>query len=158
MRLYFPELEPWVARSALLPAVCPVYLCWNVGPPGATHRSACPALRLSPALLVYLRECGAAGSASGQTACPVRPKLCQSQSRHGHASPLCPGARLCPPTGLEVCFFFIYLVSDFLAIRFSVSSGCARRRSVSTYAAILVLPKSFFMGKPFYFLEITFAF
>ena len=44
-----------------------------------------------------------------------------------------------PPTGLDVCFFFIYLVSDFLAIRFSVSSGCARRRSVSTYAAILVL-------------------
>ena len=28
---------------------------------------------------------------------------------------------------------------DFLAVRFSVSSGCARRRSVSTYAAILVL-------------------
>ena len=45
-----------------------------------------------------------------------------------------------PPTGLDVYFFFIYLVSDFLAVRFSVSSGCARRRSVSTYAAILVLP------------------
>ena len=44
-----------------------------------------------------------------------------------------------PPTGLDVCFFFIYLVSDFLAVRFSVSSGCARRRSVSTYAAVLVL-------------------
>ena len=44
-----------------------------------------------------------------------------------------------PPTGLDVCFFFIYLVSDFLAIQFSVSSGCARRRSVSTYADILVL-------------------
>ena len=45
-----------------------------------------------------------------------------------------------PPTGLDVCFFFISLVSDFLAFWFSVSSGCARRRSVSTYAAILVLP------------------
>ena len=44
-----------------------------------------------------------------------------------------------PPTGLDVCFFFIYLVSDFLAVRFSVSSGCARRRSVTTYAPILVL-------------------
>ena len=44
-----------------------------------------------------------------------------------------------PPTSLDVCFFFIYLVSDFLAIRFSVSSGCARRCSMSTYAAILVL-------------------
>ena len=47
-----------------------------------------------------------------------------------------------PPTSLDVCFFFIYLVSDFLAIRFSVSSGCARRLSVSTYAAILVLLKT----------------
>ena len=30
-------------------------------------------------------------------------------------------------------------MSDFLAVGFSVSSGCARRGSVSTYAAILVL-------------------
>ena len=44
-----------------------------------------------------------------------------------------------PPTSLDVCFFFIYLVLDFLAVGFSVSSGCARRRSVSTYAAVLVL-------------------
>ena len=44
-----------------------------------------------------------------------------------------------PPTGLDECLFFISLVSDFLAVGFSVSSGCARRRSVSTYAAILVL-------------------
>ena len=43
-----------------------------------------------------------------------------------------------PSTGLDECLF-IYLVSDFLAVRFSVSSGCARRRSVSTYATILVL-------------------
>ena len=41
-------------------------------------------------------ECGAAGSASGQTACPVCPTLRQSWSRHGHASPLRPGAHLCP--------------------------------------------------------------
>ena len=41
---------------------------------------------------------------------------------------------------MNVYFFFISLVSDFLAVRFSVSSGCSRRRSVSTYAAILVLP------------------
>ena len=34
----------------------------------------------------------------------------------GHASPLCRGAVSAPPTGLDVCFFFIYLVSDFLAI------------------------------------------
>ena len=44
-----------------------------------------------------------------------------------------------PPTSLDECLFFISLVSHPLAVRFSVSSGCARRRSVSTYAAILVL-------------------
>ena len=45
-----------------------------------------------------------------------------------------------PPTGLDECLFFISLVSDPLAVLFSVSSGCVRRRSVSTYAAIVVLP------------------
>ena len=29
-----------------------------------------------------------------------------------------------PPTSLDECLFFISLVSDFLAVRFSVSSGC----------------------------------
>ena len=86
LRLYFPALEPWVAGSALLPAVCPVYLWANVGLPGATHRSACPTLRHSEfgPLGLSVWECGAAGSASGWTACPVRPTLCQPQSLHGH--------------------------------------------------------------------------
>ena len=98
LRLYFLELEPWVARSALLPAICPVYLCVNVGPPGATCRSACPILRHSESspLGLSVCQCGAAGSASGRTACPTRPTLHQSQSRHSHASPLHPGACLCP--------------------------------------------------------------
>ena len=96
-----------------------------------------PAIR--PGLSV--RECGAAGSASGPTACPFRPTLRQSRSRHGNVSPFCPGARLCPSYQSGCMFLFIYLVSDFLAVGFSVSSGCARRRSVSTYAAILVLPR-----------------
>ena len=51
---------------------------------------------LSPALSVYLRRCGAAGSASARTACAICPTLRQSQSRHSHASPLHPGARLRP--------------------------------------------------------------
>ena len=46
-----------------------------------------------------------------------------------------------PPTGLDECLFFISLVSDVLVVQFSVSSGCARRHSVSTYAAILVFLK-----------------
>ena len=105
----------------------------------APRCSTCPVLHHSESgpLGLSVRELGATGSASGQTAFPFRH---QSGSHHGHASPLCPGAISAPPTGLDVCFFFIYLVSDFPAIRFSVSSGCSRRRSVSTYAAILVLP------------------
>ena len=51
---------------------------------------------LSPALSVYLCKCGAAGSASALTACAICPTLRQSQSRHSHASPLHPGARLRP--------------------------------------------------------------
>ena len=47
------------------------------------------------------------------------------------------------PTGLDECLFSIFWVLVPLAVRFSVSSGCARRRSVSTYAAILVLPNFF---------------
>ena len=45
-----------------------------------------------------------------------------------------------PPPSLDECLFSIFLVLVPLAVRFSVSSGCARRHSVSTYAAILVLP------------------
>ena len=73
--------------------------------------AALPALfsaTLSPALSVYLRECGAAGSASGQTACPGRPTLRQSRSRHGHASPLRPGCLFPPllPVWMNVYFLF----------------------------------------------------
>ena len=46
-----------------------------------------------------------------------------------------------PPTSLDEWLFSIFLVLVPLVVRFSVSSGCARRRSVSTYAAILVLQK-----------------
>ena len=66
-------------------AGCYAPLCLLLSPP-----------LLSPALSVYLHECGATGSASGQTACPVRPTLRQSRSRQGHESPLCPGPRLRP--------------------------------------------------------------
>ena len=41
-----------------------------------------------------------------------------------------------------------------LAVRFSVSSGCARRHSVSTYAAILVLPSMWLYG---YFFSLVFC-
>ena len=84
-------------------------------------------------------ECGAAGCywsdclplLSHTPPVSVPPRQCKS------SLPWLPISA--PPTGLDECLFFISLVWDFLAIRFSVSSGCARRRSVSTYATILVL-------------------
>ena len=47
-----------------------------------------------------------------------------------------------PLTSLDECLFYISLVSDPLAVQFSVSSGCARRCSVSTYATILILDQN----------------
>ena len=87
--------------------------------------TAVPALfsaTLSPALLVYLRECGARGSASGQTACPVCPTLHQSRSCQGHASPLHPGCPSPPllPVWMNVYFLFPWcqtsLPLDFLSV------------------------------------------
>ena len=57
-----------------------------------------------------------------------------------------------PPTSLDECLFCISLVLDPLAVRFSVSSGCARRLSVSTYAAILVLPSILFKKLDFHYI------
>ena len=82
LRLYFPTLEPWVMRSASLPAIRPS---------------------------LSVRECGVAGSASGHTACPVRPTLRQSRSRHSHASPLHPGAHLRPSYRFGWMFIFYLL-------------------------------------------------
>ena len=87
------------------------FICANVGPPGATHHSSCPVLRHSESgpLGLSVRECGAAGSASGQTACPVRPTLRQSRSHQGHSSPLCPSAHL-HPSYRSGCMFLFYLL------------------------------------------------
>ena len=135
-------LEPWVARSASLPAIRPVHLCVNVGPRGATRRSACPTLYHSESspLGLSVRECGVAGSASGQTACPVRPTLHQSRSPHGHVSPLRPG---CPSPPLLPVWMNVYFLSpcqtslpfDFLSVL--VVRGCA---------VCLPMPPSWFRG------------
>ena len=141
LRLYFPELEPWVAQSASLPAVRLVYLCANVGPPGATCHSACPVLHHS-----WVRPSGFICANVGLQGLLV---LGLPAPFVPHSASLSPAMATwvlstlvsisAPPTGLDECLFFISLVSDFLAVWFSVSSGCARRCSVSTYAAILVL-------------------
>ena len=98
--------------SATLSPALSVYLCANVGPQGL------PVVRLPAPFVPH------SASLSSATATQVL------------STPVPVSA---PPTGLDECLFFISLVSDFLAIRFSVSSGCARRCSVSSYATILVL-------------------
>ena len=125
LRLYFPELEPWVAWSVSLP---------------------CHSFRF-----IYARMWGAA-SASCPTACPVRPTICHPFGSSSIAgSPLCPA---CPSLTLLLVWMMASSLSPWLsdlpAVGFSVSSGCflflnccclsfgcARRRSVSTYASIL---------------------
>ena len=78
---------------------------------------------LSPALSVYLRECGAAGSASGETACPARPTLRQSWSRHSHARksslPQCLSPPLLP-VWMNVYFLFSWCWSPLLFDSLSV--------------------------------------
>ena len=61
-----------------------------------------------------VRECGATGSASVQTACPVRPTLRQSWSRHGKWSPLLTGCPSPPflPVWMNVYFLFTWCRSS----------------------------------------------
>ena len=100
-----------------------VYLCASVGPRGATRALPAPfSATLSLALSVYLRECGATGSASGRTACPVGPTLRQSWSCNGNASPLLPAclSPLLRPVWMNVYFLFTWfrtsLLFDFLSV------------------------------------------
>ena len=110
--------------SATLSPALSVYLCANVGPRGATRRSACPVLPNSESgpLGLSVHECGATGSASGQTACPVRSTLRQSRFSHSNSSPLCPGCPSPPllPVWMNVYFLFPWcqtsLLFDFLSV------------------------------------------
>ena len=87
---------------------------------GALGCAVCFAPRCSSGLSVH--ECGVTGSASGQTACPVCPTLCQSRSHHGNVSPLCPGCPSPPllPVWMNVYFLFLgcqtSLPFDFLSV------------------------------------------
>ena len=102
------------------PTVRPgLYLRANVGLRGATHASACPVLHhpesnVGPQGLLVVRL-----PARSSHTPPVSASLRQSPPvwvppRPRESSlPLLPIAT--PPTGLDVCFFFIYLVYDFLA-------------------------------------------
>ena len=83
----------------------------------ATRCSACPVLCHSESgpLGLSVSECGAEGSAIGQTACPAPPTLRQSQSGHSHGSPLCPGARL-RPSYRSGSMFWTSLPFNFLSV------------------------------------------
>ena len=98
LKLYFPELEPWVTRSAWLPhCSSPLSVC----------------------------ECGAAGSASWSLACPV-PQSTTSLGPPAPALWWVLSTRLpvsAPPTHLDVSSLSPWL-SDFHTVRFPVSSGC----------------------------------
>ena len=111
----------------------------------ATRCSSCPVLTtLSPALLVYLcANVGPQGLLVLGLPAPLVPHSASLRLPEPRESST-PVPVSAPPTGLDECLFFISLVSDPLAVRFSVSSGCGRQRSVSTYAAILVLLKFVF--------------
>ena len=83
-----PATLPTPFSATLSPALS-VYLCANVGPPGLL------VVRL-PALLVPYSASLSPATAMGVLSTPVPVSA--------------------PPTGLDVCFFFIYLVSDFLDV------------------------------------------
>ena len=105
-----PTALPAPFSATLSPALS-VYLCGNVGPQGLL------VVRLPAPFIPHSTSLGPATAMRVLSA---------------------PAAHL-RPLYRSGCLFFISLVSDFLALRFSVSSGCARRRSMSTYASILVL-------------------
>ena len=94
------------------------YLCANVGLRGLLPTALpAPLATLSPALLVYL--CANVGPQGllvlglPATFIPHSASLGPATAT-GVLSALVPVSA--PPTSLDVCFFFIYLVSDFLAI------------------------------------------
>ena len=83
-----PATLPAPLSATLSPALW-VYLCANVGPQGLL------VLRLPAPFVPHSASLGPT-TATGVLSAPVPVSA--------------------PPTGLDVCFFFIYLVSDFLAV------------------------------------------
>ena len=116
----FPCWSPGLRDLLRSPTVCPGLSMRNVGLRGATCRSPCPGLHHSESCPLGLSvcECKVAWSASGQTACPVRPTLHQSWS----ASPLHPSCLSSPllPVWMNVSFLSTWcqtsLPFDFLLV------------------------------------------
>ena len=121
------------------------FIC--VGPWGATHHSACPVLLHSESspLGLCVCECGATGSASGQTACPVHPTLRQSRSHHGLVSPLRPG---CPPPPLLPVWMYVSFLPPWC--RTSLPLDFLSVLVVGGGAVCLPTPPSWFPGVFFF--------
>ena len=113
-----PAALPAPFSVTLSPALS-VYLCANVGPQG---------LLVVGLPVPFVPQSASLGPATATRVLSVLVLVSLSS----------------PPTILDECLSFISLMSEPSAVRFSVSSGCARRRSVSTYAAILVPRSNFF--------------
>ena len=106
------------------PPFVPV-LCLSVGLRGTTRCSACPVLRHSESGLhrLSVRECGAAGSASGQTAFPVcsshTPPVSVPPPQLESSPPWCPSPPLLA-VWMNVSFlstwFWTSLLFDFLSV------------------------------------------
>ena len=123
LRLYFPALEPWVVWSASLPCRSSRFICMNVGPRGATRRSACPVLHHSESgpLSLSAREVGLHGLLvvrlpapfAPHSAISVPPRPCES------SPPQCPSPPLLP-VWMNVYFLFPWcrtpLPFDFLSV------------------------------------------
>ena len=148
-----PAALPAPFSSTLSPALS-IYLCANVVPRGATCCSACPVLRHSESgpLGLSVHECGAAGSASGQTACPVRPTLCQSWSRTAArvlSAPRLPSLSLLP-VWMNVSFLSTWcwtsLPFDFLSVLIVRGGAVCLPMPPSWFSLILFFPLLFLIG------------
>ena len=132
LKLYFPTLELWVARSVTQSTICCLVSHLQLCPPRSTihHLTGSPATAL-PVLFHDLPPCW----------------VLQLPSCYKSSPPGCPSLPLLP-VWMNVSSLTPWL-SDFHTVQFSVSSGCflflncccpfgcARRHSVSTYASIL---------------------
>ena len=106
-------------------------------------------------VVLSIRKCGAAGSASCCTACPICSIICQVSGsccvNKSPVRPSCPSSPLVlvwttvsslSPWLLHFCVVWFSVSSDyFLFLNCCPSFGCVRRRSVSTYTSILVPSK-----------------
>ena len=147
LRLYFPELEPWVAQSASLPALCPVYVCARMWGHGVLP-AALPApfsATLSLALWVYLcTNVGPQGLLVVRLPAPLVPhsaSLGPATPRPRESSP-----PRCPSPPLLPVWMYVSFLSTLCrtSLPFDFLSGLVVRGG----AVCLPTPPSWFSSQP----------